>query len=332
MKQANNDDIRRDILESLFSAERILIVGHMNPDGDSLGSQLGLAKALERRNAQFAIINEGIIPNNYLFLPGIDAVRSVDEINADGQEFDLAVCMECSNRDRIGRVDKFIHNGCRIVNIDHHSDNSKFGHLNLLDFSAAAAGEMVYELLVAGGVDITPEIATNLYTAILTDTGRFRFNSTTPKCLRIAADLMEKGADPSHITDMVYFNQSIGSLRLTGEVLLGLEYHLDNRVCFMTITDEMLQRNNSGKEDTEGLVNYTLRAEGTKIGALFSEREAGITKVSLRSVNDVSVIEVAARNGGGGHKNACGCTLNVGIEEARVKILNDIRELLHGSI
>lgn len=332
MTKQNNDNIRTDIIETLFSAKRVLIAGHMNPDGDSLGSQLGLAGALDRRNIPVEIVNDGIVPNNYLFLPGIDRVKSVDDIDKRAREFDLAVLMECSSRERIGNVTGLIQNGCRIVNIDHHSDNNGFGHFNLLDFSAAAAGEIVYELLVSGGVEITPEIATNLYTAILTDTGRFRFSSTTPKSLRVAAELMEKGADTSRITDMVYFNQSIGSLRLTGEVLLGLEYHQDNRVCFMTITDEMLKKYDAGKADTEGLVNYTLRAEGVKVGVLFSERESNVTKVSLRSVNEVSIIDVAVRHNGGGHKNACGCTLQSGIAESRDIILNDIRELLHGSI
>lgn len=332
MNKQSNDDIKSKIIDSLFSAQRVLIVGHMNPDGDSLGSQLGLAKALEHNDVTCEIINEGIIPNNYRFLPGIDRVQSVDEYIGPEKDFDVAVFMECSNRERIGKVDTFIHNGCRIVNIDHHSDNSKFGHFNLLDFSAAAAGEMVYELLVAGGIEITPDIATNLYTAILTDTGRFRFNSTTPKCLRVAADLMEKGADTSHISDMVYYNQTKDSLRLTGEVLLGLQYYLNDRVCFMTITNELLRNNNAGKADTEGLVNYTLRAEGVKVGALFSEREPNVTKVSLRSVNDVSIINVAAKHDGGGHKNACGCTMNNDIEKARQIILDDVRELLHDAV
>ena len=327
----NNKTMLKEIAASLMQAKRVLIVGHANPDGDSLGSQLGLAEALGENNIACEIVNEGIIPNRYKFLPGIASVKDIDTYSGNGHSFDVAVFMECSSRERIGRVDQLISEGCRIINIDHHHDNNSFGDINYLDFTAAAAGEMVFEILRNGSFTINKRIATNLYTAILTDTGRFHFSSTTPKCLRTAAELVEYGADVSQITDQVYFNQSSDSLLLTGRVLQELEYFLDNRVCFMTITQADLKATRTSKADTEGLVNYTLRADGVQVGAQFSENGSyGTTKVSLRSRRDISIVEVALKHGGGGHKNACGCTLEYSIEEAKRIILKDIEEHLHG--
>ncbi len=326
----DNDRVKAEIVETLMSSKRVLLVGHMNPDGDSLGSQLGLAQALDNAGIDYEIVNEGIIPTNYTFLPGIESVSEIGSYDQNGTEFDTAVFMECSNRERIGNVDRLIQDGCKIINIDHHHDNSEFGDLNYLDFRAAAAGEMIYYLLKDEGIEITQDIAVNLYTAILTDTGRFQFNSTTPNCFRVAADLVEKGADTSWITEKVYFNQTIESLKLTGDVLTELEYFLDNRVCFMTIEDSTLNRTNATKADTEGLVNYTLRAEGVLVGALFSQKAEGITKASLRSRKEISIIDVAAKFGGGGHKNACGCTVEMSLDDTKSAILKSVEELLDG--
>ncbi|MCK5126713.1 MAG: bifunctional oligoribonuclease/PAP phosphatase NrnA [candidate division Zixibacteria bacterium] len=326
-----NKTVIKEIIKALMKAKRVLIIGHANPDGDSLGSQLGVAELLDTKHIEYEIVNEGVIPGKYAFLPGIDRIRNIDNYQAKGSSFDTAVFIECSNLERIGNVQTLVNNGCKIINIDHHQDNSNFGDINFLDFEAAAAGEMVYELILDGGFEISKNMATNLYTAILTDTGRFHYKSTTPKSMRVAADLLDKGASSSRITDEIYYKQSINSLALTGAVLQGLEYFLDNRVCFMSIDNALLEKTKTTKADTDGLVNYALRAEGVLVGVLFSDKGPGVTKASFRSQNHISIVDVAGKHGGGGHKNACGCTLNMPVDEAQEIIVKEIEELLDGA-
>ena len=215
---------RQKIVDTLLASRNVLVTGHKNPDGDSLGSMLGLAGFLESRGVPHVLVNEGPIPGKYRFLPGIEKVLNITDVD-DVDTFDTAVIIECSNLDRIGEVNRLIDDGCMIINIDHHMYNVPFGTINLKDTNASAAGEMIFDLLNHGQFPISREMATDLYTAILTDTGRFHYSSTTPHCLHVAGELLELGADPVEITECVYFNLPASLMRLMGTVLSGLEYH-----------------------------------------------------------------------------------------------------------
>lgn len=330
--------IKREIIETLLSSKKVLISAHVNPDGDSLGSQLGIARFLSSRNIDHELINEGVIPGSYGFMPGIDRIRNVDELPSEGEAggkpggFDTAIILECSSLDRIGKVRDFIGDDCQIINIDHHSDNTPYGMINWKNPEASAVGEMIYDLLVDSSITVDREMAVNLYTAILTDTGRFHFSNTSPRCLRVAADLVELGADPEQITEQVYFNQRRQLLHLTGLVLSGMQYYLDGRLCLMELDRETMQKADAGKADTEGLVNNSMRVAGVKVGILLSEIDGKNTKVSLRSQGECDVAAIAAVYGGGGHRNASGCTLDLPLKQAREAIIKQVGDRLNGSL
>jgi len=196
------EPIRQNIIDTLLNSRNILITAHKSPDGDSLGSQLALAGLLDHLTIPYSIVDEGEVPDKYMFLPGIDSVRNIEDLKNTTESFDTLVVIECSNLERIGCVQRLVDDNTKIINIDHHQDNQPFGHINLKDIQASAAGEMIYDILCQGSFPISEAMATNLYTAILTDTGRFHYNSTTPKCLKVSAHLLELGADPVEITDV----------------------------------------------------------------------------------------------------------------------------------
>ncbi|MFH1701559.1 MAG: 30S ribosome-binding factor RbfA [Candidatus Zixiibacteriota bacterium] len=332
-QEIHDPETIQKIIEALDNSGSVLIVGHINPDGDSIGSQLGLAGYLNQRRIKYRIINEGAIPFNYDFLPGVEQLENINDVDGEDESFDTVVFIECSAIARCGKTASLIDpENQNIINIDHHRDNGSFGKINFIDFEAAAAGEMIYDILLYASAEITGDIATNLYTAIVTDTGQFQYSCTTSRSLRIAAALIDKGIDHIEIVNKLYHNYTLEAMRLLATSIMNQEFYLDGKVCFMTITNEILKQTGSSKKDTEGLINYSINLAGVVAGALFSEISPSVTKVSFRSDNGVDIIKVAARHGGGGHRIACGCTIEAPLNEAKIIILSDIEELLNGTI
>lgn len=323
---------RNDIIDTLLKSRQVLITSHKNPDGDSLGSQLGLSGYLEKNGIASMIVNEGEIPSKYVFMPGIETVRNIDNLTDPAEPFDTVVVIECSNLERIGKVQRLIGEKAIVINIDHHQDNAEFGDINLKEIKASSAGEMVYDLIRNGSGPISAAMATNLYVAILTDTGRFHYSSTTPYCLKVASHLLELGADPVEITENVYYNLRPEVIRLTGMVIAGVQYQLGGRLCLLTIDREMMNSAKAGKGDTEGLVNYSMYASGVEVGVLFTELDDKRTKVSFRSQNDIDVAAMAAHFGGGGHTNASGCVVDLPLDQARETVVKFIKDRLNGSV
>lgn len=323
--------IKKQIIESLLKSRNVLITGHVNPDGDSIGSQLCLSLMLKAKNIRHRVINDGEIPDKYHFLPGCDLIIKPEEFDELSEPFDTAVFFECSNLERAGGVAQLISEDCRVINIDHHIDNDSFGDLNWTDPKASAVGVMIYEMFRDNSIEIDKDMATNLYVAILTDTGRFHFNNTTPRCLRTAADLVEIGADPVCITDRVYFDQSQQRLLLTGLALSTIRYLLNGRLCYLTIDLQMMDKASANKSDTEGLINKTLNASGVEIGVLFTEVDNTCTKVSFRSQSDTNVEAIASHFGGGGHLNASGAVIELPLKRATEKVLDYVKDRMDGS-
>jgi len=327
-----NKKIKQEIIDRLLASSHILITAHRSPDGDSLGSQLGLAGFLEKRRIPHMIVNQGEIPDKYRFLPGADTIRDVSEIERVEKPFDTVVVIECSNLERIGDVRKLIDDGAAVINIDHHQDNTAFGDINFTDTNAAAAGEMIFDILRQASAKFDEAMATNLYTAILTDTGRFHYSSTTPYCLQVAAELLSFGADTVEITEKIYYNLRPQVVRLTGMAVAGMKLMLNGRLCVLSIDRAMMKEIGAGDGDTEGIVNYSMYSAGVDVGVLFTEIESDRTKVSFRSQNDIDVAAMAAHYGGGGHVNASGCIVELPLERAREKIVSYIKERLNGSV
>ncbi|OGC84071.1 MAG: hypothetical protein A2V73_00385 [candidate division Zixibacteria bacterium RBG_19FT_COMBO_42_43] len=314
------------ILKLIKKSKAILITSHMDPDGDSIGSQLAWGSFLKRFKKQFKIINQGQIPEKYQFLDPQNLIENIDSKNYKDFRPDAVFIFECSYLDRIGRVQKLISPKTPIINIDHHQDNQKFGTINILDKKASAVAETIFDLLKLAKFKITPQTANWLYAAILTDTGRFRFSSTTSKCLRVCAELIDSGADPKLLTDKIYYSVNLSDLRFLGYVLSQMEIEEDGKISSIALKKEILDRYQINTENTEGVVDYSLLLKGVKVGILFKEIAPDRTKVSLRSQNNIDISRIAKAFGGGGHKNAAGCLLRVNMQEAKEIVLKEIKK------
>jgi phosphoesterase RecJ-like protein len=324
-------DKLKKILDLIGDSHRILITSHLDPDGDSIGSQLALAYLVEKRKKSCRIINQGELPYKYAFLDPKGKIENVQDSGNPSDEkveADLVLVLDCTSTSRMGEVARMIPSQAVLVNIDHHADNENFGTLNYVDPQASAVGEMIFWLIKAAGIPIIPEVATGLYAAILTDTGRFKFSNTSASCLRACAELIEKGADPRYITNRIYFNHSLAFLKLLGTILSSPEMMEDNRVCAMTLRQKTLSDLGINPKEIEGLVNYSLFLQGVEIGLLFTEKSDRRTKVNLRSQNEFDVARVARHFGGGGHRNAAGCILPLGLEQAKKTILQQVQKIL----
>jgi len=311
----------------LSKAKNILVTSHQDPDGDSVGSQMALIAYLQKKKKKILALNQGKMPNKYRFLDAKGVIREATE-PLPGFFPDAVFVVECPSLKRIGCVQKLLRPETIIVNIDHHPKNEKFGRINWLNSNASAVGEMIYEFLIAARFKITRPVAEALYTAILTDTGRFRYSSTKPKTLEICARLMQLGADPQKITEEVYYRISPSDLRLVARVLEGMELHEEGRVCFLSIDDRILLETGARFEDTEGIVDYSLFLRDVLVGVLFKELTPGKTKVSLRSQNGIDISPIAKSFGGGGHPNASGCALPLPLTEAKRTVLQKVSLLL----
>jgi len=316
------------ISESVKKAGRILVTSHLDPDGDSIGSQLALRNWLRDSGKEVKIINQGKIPSKYLFLDEERTIEDFDSAKDIDWSADLIFVLECPNLERIGEVKKLLKEGAKVINLDHHPDNSFFGDISYVDTQACALGEIIYELLIYSGYRLNKLTATQLYAAILSDTGRFRFSNTTPEALRIGAELITLGANPKEINNQIYYNNSNASLKLLGFLLLNLETFANGKISSLVIDQQTLEELKVSKEDTEGFVDYSLFLKGAEVGVLFTQKNDSKTKVSLRSQNSFDVSALARTFGGGGHRNAAGCTVNQDLNSTKELILKKVEEQL----
>lgn len=305
-------------LVSLLKRPRgpILLLTHVHPDGDVLGSTLGLGLALQDAGHAVTIAGPHPVPEIYRFLPGASLVHQWAEA---GRSYDLLIMTDCPNPERAnGLLEGARGPASRVINIDHHPDNKRYGDINWIDPTASATGEMVYDLLTTLELPITPSIATNLYTAIHTDTGSFRYSNTTSKTFTAVADLVARGADPAYVASCLYEARAPGSLKLLGELLQKVEVSPDGRVAWLCLSPGSVPESFVEAED---LVTYPRSLAGVKVSLLLREVGDGRVKVSLRAKGEVNVGKLAARFGGGGHANAAGCTVEGTLDQVRSAIL-----------
>jgi len=284
-------------------SRRVLMLGHVHPDADVLGTLLALGLALGERGWMVTWGGPHPAPEFLAFLPGIERYQRLERVEGP---LDLVVLTDCPNPDRTeGLLGEARQAGAQVINIDHHHDNRRYGNVNWVEPTAAAAGEMVYALLVALGAPITPAIALNLFTAIHMDTGSFRYSNVTPDTFRVAAALVAAGADPAFVANRLYERRPAQALRLLGEMLARVQVSDDGRVAWLAL------RAGSVPEafvEAEDLVNYPRSVASVRVACLLRERDDAV-KVSLRGKGDVDVSRIAAKFGGGGHPNAAGCSI-----------------------
>ena len=294
---------------------RALMLGHVHPDADVLGTLLALGLALEGRGWSVAYGGPHPAPAALGFLPGVDRYRVLPGVEG---AVDVVVLTDCPNPQRTeGLLEQARRAAGVVVNIDHHPDNRCYGDVNWIDVSAAATGEMVYELLQALGCPLTPAIAGNLFTAIHTDTGSFRYSNVTERTFRVAAALVAAGARPALVSEWLYERRSPDALAWLGEALRRVELSEDGRVAWLALPAGVLPERFI---ESEELVNYPRSIASVRVACLLREQD-GAVKVSLRAKGDVDVQRIAAQFGGGGHPSAAGCTLAGRLSDALPRVL-----------
>src|SRR2546425_1202138 len=316
------------VVELIEKKDRFAITSHVRPDGDGLGSSLGLFWLLRSLNKDVEVIMRDPAPHSYQQLPGAGTIRVAPHV---GEQFEAVFVIECSDLQRPGLDDlgqQFV------VNIDHHSTTELFGSINWIDSTAAAVGEMIYNLCKATGVRVTKEIAECVYTALLTDTGSFHYSNTTERTFKIASELVRTGVRPAKTAEAIYGNYQWPKIELLSQVLSTAKRDESGHVAFMRQTLEMQEQTKASEEDADGFVNFPLSVGDVHAVALFKECSPGVYRTSLRSKGEVNVAKVAERFGGGGHRNAAGCTLKGSwdeIERQVVPLLQDAVKRANGA-
>jgi bifunctional oligoribonuclease and PAP phosphatase NrnA len=312
------------VMRPFGAAGRALMLGHVHPDADVLGTLLGLGLALEARGWTVTYGGPHPAPALLTFLPGIERYRRLAAVEGP---VDLVVLTDCPNPQRTeGLIDQARGAARTVVNIDHHPDNRRYGDVNWIDTSAAATGEMIYELLTALGAPLTPAIATNLFTAIHTDTGSFRYSNVTSRTFAIAGVLVAAGARPELVSESLYERRAADALRWLGEALTRVELSEDGRIGWLALPADAVPER---VVESEELVNYPRSVSSVRVACLLRERGDQV-KVSLRGKGDVDVQRIASQFGGGGHVNAAGCTLAGPLPDATRAVLAAVRRAVDG--
>jgi len=311
-----------DLDNIIKSSKKILLLSHVNPDGDTLGSMCAMYSAILNRfkkKADMSIVST--IPYNYKFLPNINLAQRYFDPSL---VYDLVITLDVAAIDRVRDSKVFFDKAKVTVNIDHHKTNPGFGNYNLIDAQASSCGEVLFDYFKENNWDITKETATCLYTAIMTDTGNFRFENTSSKALRAAAELIDKGAIPNLIYKNCYESKTKNFVMFQNYCVNKAEFVQDNKIAYTTVYKKDLEKFSAGDDYTDGIAE-TLRAiETTQVSFVVKEVESKLTKVSMRSKN-IDVAKICESFGGGGHTFAAGCTIKASVKDSIEKLLKEIK-------
>jgi phosphoesterase RecJ-like protein len=313
------------IADVLRLNDSFLIVGHVNPDGDCLGSMCALAIGLRQLGKKVTMLCAEGVPDLYRFLPESEKVVQSFPL---GDPCDVAITVDCEDINRVGDVLEAVRSCRALVEFDHHPGGKRETPLALVDASSASTGEVLIPVLKAAGIEITSDIATCLLTAIVTDTGSFRFTNVRSSTLRTAADLMDAGASVSKVAHQVYEVRSFASLKVLGLALSTLQTTADGRIAYASITQNQLQQVGASEADAEGIPNCVKSIQGVEVGLFFREGPDGTIRVSLRSREGLDVSQVARLFGGGGHLLASGCTLDEPLDVAEKLVIDAVKKCM----
>ena len=294
------------ILEVIREHKTFCIVGHMRPDGDCIGSQLGLALALRNEGKKVTVWNQDAIPLKYKFLVGDGLI----EIPRRGEKFDCVIATDCASYERLGKVCDFIKDRKVLINIDHHTSNPRYGDVNWVSPREPSTGELIYRLMKVARWPITKPIADLLFTAISTDTGSFQYPNTRPGSFHAGAELVTRGANLAKICDEVYQSYPLSRARLLKHVYSKFRLTDNDRIAWFWLKKEDFKRTGAESDDTEGLIDHIRAIEPVVVACVFEEVEPELTRISLRSKNArVNVSEICGQFGGGGHPAAAGARI-----------------------
>jgi len=320
----NHENASEEMVELLRKAPKVALFSHISPDGDCTGSMLAIGLALEKMGKEVSFYNPDTVPSYLSFLPGSSRIRQV----LPNPQPKVLLFVDCTDLGRVNMSQSDIPAESTVLNLDHHISNVFFGDVNWVDAEASAVGEVALTLIKQLGAEIDRDIATNLYTAIVTDSGCFLYSNTTAQTHRSAADLLALGVDLSQIHNKIFDQKPLAQIKLLQCALSGMEIHAEGQLAIMTLNAEDFQKSGAGLELSEGLVDNARSIVGVEVAVLLKEVGPQEIKAGLRSNLWFNVNEVAALFGGGGHKRAAGCTLKSPMAEAKRTIKTAIEEAL----
>jgi bifunctional oligoribonuclease and PAP phosphatase NrnA len=324
--KATEASVRTRIADEIRRRRRFVLSSHVRPDGDAIGSQLAMAYALRHLGKDVRVVNRDHPPSPMLVFPGVADIEIADRLDDAG---DAVIVMECGDLARTGVSG--LERGF-VINIDHHPGNAMYGALNWFDLSAAACGEMVFDLVRELGVPLTTEIATHVYIAILTDTGSFHYSSISPRTFDICRECVEAGVDPPAVARRIFDSNNLGRLKLFGAVLHKMELDPAGRLATVYVDRKLAAACGGTYEDTEGLINLPLTVKEIQAVVFFKENTTDEWRVSMRSKGEVDINAVAKEFGGGGHKNASGCTVTGNFEDLKNLFREKITEQIDKAV
>ena len=309
------------IINTIMGSNNFIITSHYSPDGDNLGSSIGLYYALKSMNKQAIFVLDDNLPANLDFLYKDIKIYKSEEINTEDY---ILISLDCGDKDRLCCSDTIKSEANITINIDHHTSNDLYADLNYVDDKASSTCEVVYEMLMKIDKNIIDKkIANCLYTGLITDTGNFMYSNTNPSSFEMACELLKKGIDKQDIIQSIYQNNPLNYVKILGESLNTLNV-IQDKIATIELTTQMFKNNNITFNDVDGFVNYARDINGVEVGILLKQKKSNQIKISLRSKSYVNVSEIAKVFGGGGHVRASGCTINDSLENAKKTLIEEV--------
>ncbi len=325
LSEKKRDQIISQILKVVRKGQTFFLSGHEKPDGDTVGSELAFASLLHRLKKKVDIYNAQPVPPFLRFLPGARLIKTSQNVKGF---YDVAVIFECTGPERMGNIIDLHKQAKTVVNIDHHVYHKHYAHINLIDPNASSNSEQLFHVFQKARMPLTQQEATALYVGLVTDTGRFQYGNTDPHSHTIAAHLHQAGISSADICRQIYETRSISALKLMGRALASMRMLYNDRTSLMVLQKDDFQKTKSTLADTEEIINFGLMPPSVQVALLVCEEEKSRIKVSLRGKGSVDVGRIAVSLGGGGHKNAAGCTLSGTVPKISNKVLSQIKAAL----
>jgi phosphoesterase RecJ-like protein len=315
----------KEFFNEIDNSEKICVIGHVAPDGDCIGSVMALYEFLSveyNKDVYFGF--DGKIPYN--FRSYID--ESLILTDFEDKKFDLLIVLDCADEERLGRYKSLISNSKKIICIDHHKTNTEFADINIVDPTISSTGELLFHILNYENKKTSLKMAEYIYTAIITDTGNFAYSSTTATTHRVAAELIDIGVDVANIDNLIFNSKPISTVKAYIDCISNINFYYDNKLGIAKISDEIIKRNNANINDIEGIVEFIREISEVEISCVLKEYNQELTKVSLRSKNDIDVSEVSVKFNGGGHAKAAGFQINANLEEAEAIVVKELEKYI----
>lgn len=312
----------KELFNLINSSQNICIAGHKAPDGDCIGSVMALYEFLKPLNKNITACIDGRIPYNYQEF--VDENILLQEYN--NEEFDLLFILDCSDADRLGKFKDVFIKAKKSVCIDHHITNNSYADINIIDSSMSSTGELLYDVLKTSGNKISMEVATYIYLAILTDTGKFSYSNTSAETHKKTAELIELGVNVSEIDNIVYNSKPSNVVKAFIDCISTIELYYDNKLGIAVITNEILEKNNVDMGDIDGVVEFIREIKEAEVSCVLKEYETNNTKVSLRSKNHIDVSSISVMFNGGGHKKAAGFEIDDNIQNTKKIIIDTFKK------